>query len=86
MVGVGGYFDESVDKKYRCFIMAGYLCQYGITVLLGWKWEEVLKQHNLRYFKGSECDSGMGEFLQFRDDPTNPSAALKDHEKKNLLK
>lgn len=84
MIGVGGYFDESVDKRHKCFIMAGYLCQYGINVLLSWRWEEVLRGYNLKYFKGSECDSGMGEFLQFRDDPDNPSAALKEHEKRKL--
>jgi hypothetical protein len=78
----GGYYDESADDA--CFSVAGYIAPYDTWVHLGWNWEDLLKAWKVKYFKASECENGLGEFAQYRDDPTDVRNRLKTHEWEKL--
>lgn len=82
MVIAGSYFDESAAQG--CFSLAGYMANYHAWVHLDWKWRELLKKWNVTYFKASECDSGFEQFAQYRDNPNDVKARLKQHEKDKL--
>lgn len=82
LVIAGSYFDESVDQG--CFSLAGYMANYYAWVHLDWKWRELLKKWNIAYFKASECDSGFEQFAQYRDNPKDVRARLKQQEKDTL--
>lgn len=86
IVVVGAYIDESSDEQAEeVFSLAGY-----VAPTVEWvyefepKWEAKLREHNLQYFRAAECQSGIGQFLQFRLDPSNPQARLTPDEKKRL--
>jgi hypothetical protein len=78
----GAYFDESDEKPG--FAIAGYSAAYDTWWHLGLKWQELLDKWNLKYFKASECENGLQEFAQFRDDPTDQRSPLKQNERAKL--
>jgi hypothetical protein len=78
----GGYYDESEDGT--SFSVAGFTAPGKTWLHLGWEWESLLEAWNLKYFKASECESGLGEFAQYRDDPKNLKSDLKPHERNKL--
>jgi hypothetical protein len=78
----GGYFDESADDT--SFSVAGYTAPYDTWIHLDWRWRDLTKAWNIKYFKASECENGLGEFAQYRDNPTNVKARLKQHEWEKL--
>lgn len=51
---------------------------------MDWAWQDLLKDWNLKYFKASECENGLKEFAQYRDDPTDQRSPLKPHEREKL--
>jgi hypothetical protein len=53
---------------------------------LDWKWQDLLKKWNLRYFKASECENGLKEFAQYRDCPAEVKSHLQPHERERLKK
>jgi hypothetical protein len=70
-VGVG-FFDETTDSEEldgTTYTVAGFIANNKVTAHLELRWNCLLKKHKLRYFKASECNAGLGEFLQYRDDP-----------------
>lgn len=76
------YYDESDEKPG--FSVAGYSASYATWVQLDWKWQELLKKWNIQYFKASECENGLGQFSQFRDNPNDQRATLKPNERQRL--
>jgi len=78
----GGYYDESGDGC--SFAVAGYAASYLTWVHLDWEWRDLLELWKIKYFKASECESGLGEFAQYRDDPRNLKADLEPHERERL--
>lgn len=77
-----GYYDESTDSD--SFSVAGYVAPYDTWIHLDWAWRDLVKKWNIRYFKASECENGLGEFAQYRDDPTDVKSRLKTHEWEKL--
>jgi hypothetical protein len=43
-----------------------------------------LARWKLKYYKASECENGLGEFAQYRDDPSNRKSELKPNERARL--
>ena len=82
LVIAGSYFDESVAQG--CFSLAGYMANYYAWVHFDWKWRALLEKWKIAYFKASECDSGFEQFAQYRDNPNDVQARLKQHEKDKL--
>jgi hypothetical protein len=78
----GGYYDESQDGT--SFSVAGFTAPCETWVHLDWAWQNLLKAWNVKYFKASECENGLGEFAQYRDDPRNLKSTLKPHEREKL--
>src|SRR5271154_4725089 len=78
----GGYYDESMDDV--SFAVAGYIAPYDTWIHLDWAWRDLLKAWNVKYFKASECENGLGEFAQYRDNPTDAKSRLKTHEWEKL--
>jgi hypothetical protein len=76
------YFDESDEKPG--FAIAGYSAALDTWLHLDWKWQELLKRWNLKYFKASECENGFVEFAQYRDSPTDQRSPLKPNERAKL--
>lgn len=84
---IGGYFDESSDSDVQnlCYSVCGYVAD-GLSALeLSFLWSDLLKKHNLNYFKASEIEYGFGQFAQYREDPTNLNAALTQREKEKIV-
>ncbi len=79
-----GKFDESYDKDRRAFVVAGYFGRSDEWLTLHWKWSDALEHYGLTYFKASECELGQGEFLKYRDNPSDPTAPLSSQEKARL--
>ncbi|HET9406019.1 MAG TPA: hypothetical protein VFO39_02165 [Candidatus Sulfotelmatobacter sp.] len=76
-----GYYDESDDNK-KAYSVAGFIGHQLDLVHLHWAWQKkILDKYQLKYFKASELNSGMGEFAKFRDDPTNLEARFSAREK-----
>jgi hypothetical protein len=70
-------FDESRDTKgQKSFAIAGYIGRNEDWLELEPKLERFLQKHNLMYFKASECESGTGQFLQFRENPLDAALPL----------
>lgn len=84
LVLCSSYFDESDERPG--FAIAGYSAAIGSWEHLDDRWHELLKRWNLKYFKASECENGLGEFAQYRDDLTAPKSPLKPHERERLRK
>lgn len=84
LVLYGGCFDES-DAKPGLAI-AGYSAAIDTWRRLECQWRELLKRWNLKYFKASECENGLVQFAQFRDDPTARKSSLMPHERERLKK
>ena len=84
---IGGYFDESTDSpaENRCYSVCGYVADGPSALELSFKWADLLRKYNLRYFKASEIESGFGEFRQYRDDLNNLSAPLSKNEKAKIV-
>jgi hypothetical protein len=80
----GAYYDESDEKPG--FAIAGYSAAYDTWMHLDWAWTDLLKRWNLNYYKASECENGLVEFAQYRDDPTDQKSLLKPHEREKLKK
>jgi hypothetical protein len=78
----GAYFDESDEKPG--FAIAGYSAALDTWWHLDLDWQKLLKRWNLKYFKASECENGLEEFAQYRDDPTDQGSPLKHHERERL--
>jgi len=84
---IGGYFDESSDEgtENRCYSVCGFVADGASALELSFAWADLLRKHNLKYFKASEIEYGFGEFRQYRDDPNNPSAPLSQREKEKII-
>ncbi len=84
---IGGYFDESSDSEIQnlCYSVCGYVADGASALELSFLWRDLLKKHNLRYFKASEIEYGFGEFSQYRDDPKILSAPLTKREKEKIV-
>ena len=78
------YLDGSHEKPG--FAIAGYSAAMDTWCHLDCHWQELLKRWNLNYFNASECENGLAEFAQYRDDPTDPKSRLKPHERERLRK
>jgi hypothetical protein len=78
----GGYYDESMDDV--SFAVAGYIAPYDTWIHLDWAWRDLLKAWKIKYFKASECENGLGEFAQYRDNPADVKSRLKTHEWERL--
>lgn len=78
----GAYFDESDEKPG--FSIAGYSAAYDTWLHIDWAWTELLKRWNLKYYKASECENGLCEFAQYRDDPTDQKSPLNPIEREKL--
>lgn len=78
----GAYYDESEHGSSFC--LGGYAAAYDTWIHLDWAWGDLLKKWNLRYFKASECENGLEQFAQYRDDPNNVKTDLKPHERDKL--
>jgi hypothetical protein len=78
----GAYFDESDEKP--SFSVAGYSAAYDTWLHLDWAWRDLLKIWNLEYFKASECENAKGQFLQYRDDPSDKESPLNQSERGRL--
>jgi len=75
----GAYFDESEDNY--CISFSGYVAGYKTWIDFDWKWREVLKKWDIKYFKSSECETLVGEFLKYRSDPNHPRAPMTPKDK-----
>lgn len=76
---LAAYFDESFEE--RCFTVAGYLANYSTWLHLDWEWRDLLAKWKIRYFKASECEYLIGEFLKYRSVPNGPTAPMTDADK-----
>jgi hypothetical protein len=76
------YFDESDEKP--SFAIAGYSAAYDTWLHLDWAWQPLLKRWNLKYYKASECENGLEQFAQYRDDPKDQKSPLKPQERERL--
>jgi hypothetical protein len=47
---------------------------------------DLAKAWRIKYFKASECENGLGEFAQYRDNPADVKTRLKQHEWEKLQK
>lgn len=84
---IAGYFDEStdVDTENRCYSVCGYVADGASALELSFAWADLLRKHNLEYFKASEIEFGFGQFAQYRDDPSNLQARLSSREKERIV-
>ena len=84
---IGGYFDESTDEdtENRCYSVCGYVADGASALELSFAWADLLRKHNLKYFKASEIEYGFGEFRQYRDDTNNVTASLSRREKDKIV-
>lgn len=78
------YFDEGHGKPGLA--VAGYSAAIDTWLHLDCDWQALLKRWNLKYFKASECENGIAEFAQYRDDLAAPKFTLKPHERERLRK
>ena len=76
--------ESSDDKRKYIFTLAGYVGWHGDAVDLAFRWERLLNQEGLEYFKASQCEGGFGPFRKYRDDPTRVDLPLQPHEKDKL--
>lgn len=76
---LAAYFDESSDSY--CFSVSGYVAGYATWVDFDWRWRDVLRKWNIKYFKSSECETLVGEFLKYRTDPQHPRAPMAKEDK-----
>lgn len=79
MTTLASYFDESSDDIV--FSIAGYVSDYATWCHLDWSWRDLLKKWDVAYFKASECETLVGEFLKHRTDPEHPRAPMTQHDK-----
>lgn len=84
LVLCGAYFGEGHEKPG--FAIAGYSAAIAAWWHLDCHWQELLKRWKLKYFKASECENGLAEFAQYRDDPADLKSPLKPHERERLRK
>ena len=73
------YLDGGHEKPGLA--VAGYSGAIDTWWHLDCHWQALLRRWNLRYFKASECESGLMEFAQYRDDLTGPKSPLKPRER-----
>ncbi len=64
------YMDESFDPKhqgrYRGVFVVGGMLGRGVALFeLARRWQQLLKEHGLAYFKASQCENGWKEFSKF---------------------
>jgi len=82
---IATYIDESYDSQRRVYCVAGYIGNlFDWALELEPNWEKALSEYNLEYFRSAECESGTGQFAQFRDDPSDVRAPLTSDEKARL--
>ncbi len=84
LVLCAAHFDESHEKPGLA--VAGYSAAIDTWWRLDCQWQALLKRWNLKYFKASECEKGLVEFAQYRDDLAAPKSPLKPHERERLRK
>ncbi len=78
---MAAYFDESDDNK-QAYGVGGFLGNQHDCVHLEWTWQrDVLDKYDLKYFKASELEYGLGEFRKLRDNPDSPNALFSKREK-----
>ena len=78
---MAAYFDESDDSK-QAYGVGGFLGNQHDCVHLEWTWRrDVLDKYDLKYFKASELEYGLGEFRKLRDNPNSPNAPFSAREK-----
>ncbi len=78
---MAAYFDESDDNK-QAYGVGGLLGNQHGCVHLEWTWQrDVLDKYDLKYFKASELEYGLGEFRKLRDNPDSPNALFSKREK-----
>jgi hypothetical protein len=75
LVLCAAHFDESHEKPGLA--VAGYSAAIDTWWRLDCQWQALLKRWNLKYFKASECEKGLVEFAQYRDDLAAPKSSLK---------
>jgi hypothetical protein len=73
VITMAAYFDESSGEN--CFSIAGYVAGYATWIDIDWRWRDLLKKWEIKYFKASECETLVGQFLKYRTDPAHPRAA-----------
>jgi len=85
---IAAYFDESSDAKAeRVFTLGAYT-----ALTRDWvhdfepPWEELLKKHNLDYFRAVDCENGTGPFEQFRANPFPLPLTTEDKAKLSQIK
>jgi hypothetical protein len=78
----GAYFDESDERPG--FAIAGYSAAYDTWLHVDWAWQDLLARWKLKYYKASECENGLGQFAQYRDDPNDQKSPLKPNERDRL--
>jgi len=78
---VAAYFDESDDNK-QAYGVGGFIGHQQDCLHLEWAWQrDVLDKYDLKYFKASELEYGLGEFRKLRDNPETPNALFSKREK-----
>jgi hypothetical protein len=79
----GAYFDESDESPG--FSLAGFSASYSTWVALYWKWQALLADWKVKYFKASECENLLGQFAQYRDCPSDLKSTLGRHERDRMV-
>jgi len=81
LVMYAAYFDESDDND-RAYGVGGFIGSQLDCVHMEWAWKEhILEKYDLKYFKASELEHGVGEFRKFRDDPNKTDARFSARER-----
>lgn len=79
MATLAAYYDESFEDQ--CYTISGYLSDHSTWLHLDWRWRELLEKWKIKYFKASECETLVGEFLKYRTNPGHPRKPMTDGDK-----
>lgn len=77
---------SDVGREKPGLAVAGYCAALETWRHVDSHWQALLKRWNVKHFKISECENGLAEFGQYRDDPTDPQSPLKPRERERLRK
>lgn len=77
------YLDEShgTDLPRDVYAVAGFLGNQGDWLDAMCRWEKLLNDYHVAYFRSSDCETLVGEFAQFRDNPDDEVSPLSAREK-----
>jgi Protein of unknown function (DUF3800) len=78
---IGSYLDESFDRGTSGMFVVGGILGRGVPIFeLERRWEALRKRPDIdiRYFKASECQNGLGEFAKFVADPKRITSAERE--------